>query len=71
MKVFVSTHSRVKNAFSVRPVRAVAMAIRKVIKPKVACTGTRAALRAAVLASQHKRMRKLKKPTTNYKNIKK
>jgi hypothetical protein len=31
----------------------------------VAWTGTKAARRAAVLASQHNRIRKLKKPTTN------
>lgn len=59
-----------KNAFSVNPVRVVATAIKKVTKPKVAWTGTRAARRAAVRASQHNRIRKLKKPTTNCEEVK-
>ena len=62
-----STYDRLEMAFSVMPVREVAMAIRKVTSPKVACTGTKAALSAAVLASQHSRIRKLKNPTTNCK----
>lgn len=60
------TYPWVKKAFSVNPVRVVATAMRKVTNPKVAWTGTSAALRAAVLASQHNRIRKLKKPTTSY-----
>lgn len=52
-------------AFSVIPVRQVAIAMRKVMSPNVACTGTKAALKAAVLASQHNRIKKLKNPTTN------
>lgn len=60
------TNPRLLMAFSVMPVRQVAMAIRKVMSPNVACTGTKAALKAAVLASQHNRIKKLKNPTTNY-----
>lgn len=59
------TNPRLLMAFSVMPVRQVAMAIRKVMSPNVACTGTKAALKAAVLASQHNRIKKLKNPTTN------
>ena len=56
-----------KNAFSVSPAQAVAMARTKVVTPKVECTGTRAARKEAVADSQHSRRRKLKKPTMNWK----
>ena len=58
---------RVKNAFSVSPAQAVAMAMTKVETPKVEWTGTRAARKEAVADSQQSRRRKLKKPTTNWK----
>ena len=53
--------------FSVNPVRHVATAIKNVMSPKVAWIGTSAALQPAVLALQHNRIRKLKNPTTIYK----
>lgn len=52
-------------AFSVRPVKHVAMANMKVVKPNEAWMGTIDALNAAVAPSQHRRIRKLKKPKTN------
>lgn len=58
-------YSNVKNAFSVRPVRQVAIAIIKVVSPNVACMGTRLARKPAVEFSQHSSNRKLKNPTTN------
>ena len=56
-----------KNAFSVSPATAVAMARRKVVTPNVEWTGTSAARKEAVALSQHNRRRKLKKPTINWK----
>lgn len=52
-------------AFSVSPVRQVATASMNVVMPNVACIGTNEARKAAVAPSQHSRIRKLKKPTTN------
>ena len=59
------TYDSEKNTFSVSPVRHAAMANMKVVRPKEAWIGTRDALKPAVAPSQHKRIRKLKKPTTN------
>lgn len=64
---YVIKYLRVKNAFSVRPVQAVATAITKVEIPKVEWMGTKAALNEAVADSQHSNSRKLKKPTRNWK----
>ncbi len=55
----------VKNAFSVRPVQAVAAAMTNVVIPNVEWMGTRAALNEAVADSQHKSNKKLKNPTMN------
>lgn len=52
-------------AFSVSPVTQVAIAMRNVMRPNVAWIGTKAALHDAVLALQHKRIMKLKNPTTS------
>lgn len=51
----------------VRPVRHVAIASMKIVVPKDACIGTKAALHAAVAPSQHNSTRKLKNPKTNCK----
>ena len=59
------THLMVKRTFSVSPVRQVATARKKVVMPKLLCTGTRAARNEAVAVSQHSRNRNEKKPTTN------
>ena len=64
---FYHTYLRLKNAFSVRPVQAVAMAMTKVVIPKVEWIGTRAARKDAVADSQHNKSKKLKKPTINWK----
>ena len=53
-------------AFSVNPVKHVAIANIKVVRPNAAWMGTRAARNAAVALSQHRRTKKLKKPTTNW-----
>ena len=50
-----------------RPVQAVAMAMTKVVIPKVEWIGTRAARKDAVADSQHNKSKKLKKPTINCK----
>ena len=50
-----------------RPVQAVAMAMTKVVIPKVEWIGTRAARKDAVADSQHNKSKKLKKPTINWK----
>ena len=63
----MKTYLRVKNAFSVRPVQAVATAMTKVVIPKVEWIGTRAARNDAVADSQHNKSKKLKKPTINCK----
>lgn len=47
------------------PVRQVATASMNVVMPNVAWIGTNEARKAAVAPSQHSRIRKLKKPTTN------
>lgn len=60
-----------KNAFSVSPEQAVAIAITKVVIPNVECIGTRLARKEAVADSQHKSSKKLKKPTTNCKGKRK
>lgn len=52
-------------AFSVNPVKHVAIASIKVVRPNAAWMGTRAARNEAVALSQHRRTKKLKKPTTN------
>lgn len=59
------TYPRVNITFSVNPVTAAAIASMKVVSPNDAWIGTRAALNPAVAPSQHSRIRKLKKPTTN------
>ena len=56
-----------KNAFSVSPVTAVAMARRKVTVPTLECRGTREERNLAVESLQHSRRRKLKNPTRNWK----
>ena len=56
---------RVKKAFSVSPVQAVATARTKVVRPKALWIGTRLALKAAVADSQQSRSKKLKKPAMN------
>ena len=66
-EIFYHTYLRLKNAFSVRPVQAVAMAMTKVVIPKVEWIGTRAARKDAVADSQHNKSKKLKKPTINWK----
>ena len=67
LSIFYHTYLRLKNAFSVRPVQAVAMAMTKVVIPKVEWIGTRAARKDAVADSQHNKSKKLKKPTINWK----
>jgi hypothetical protein len=67
LKYIYHTYLRLKNAFSVRPVQAVAMAMTKVVIPKVEWIGTRAARKDAVADSQHNKSKKLKKPTINCK----
>ena len=67
LKYIYHTYLRLKNAFSVRPVQAVAMAMTKVVIPKVEWIGTRAARKDAVADSQHNKSKKLKKPTINWK----
>lgn len=59
------TYPSEKITFSVNPVTAAAIANIKVVSPKDACIGTSAALNPAVAPSQHNRIKKLKKPTTN------
>ena len=66
LSIFYHTYLRLKNAFSVRPVQAVAMAMTKVVIPKVEWIGTRAARKDAVADSQHNKSKKLKKPTINW-----
>jgi hypothetical protein len=61
----IITYPSSKKAFSVSPVRQVATASMNVVMPNVAWIGTSEARKAAVDPSQHSRMRKLKKPTTN------
>jgi hypothetical protein len=60
-----NTHPKLKNTFSVSPVRHAAMANMNVVRPKEAWIGTRDALNPAVAPSQHSKIKKLKKPTTN------
>lgn len=59
------TYPSLKRASSVSPVRQVATASMKVVMPNEAWIGTRLALNAAVALSQHSKIKKLKKPTTN------
>ena len=58
---------RVKKAFSVSPVQAVATARTKVVSPKALWMGTRLALKAAVADSQQSSSKKLKNPAMNWK----
>lgn len=65
-----NTYPRENIAFSVKPVTAAAMANMNVVNPNEACIGTKDALNPAVAPSQHRRTRKLKNPTTNWKEKK-
>ena len=62
-EIFRYMYLNVKNACSVSPEQQVAIAITKVVMPKVECIGTRLARKDAVADSQHKSSKKLKKPT--------
>jgi hypothetical protein len=64
-KLEVIEYLRVKKAFSVSPVQAVATARTKVVRPKAPWIGTRLALKAAVADSQQRSSKKLKNPAMN------